>query len=112
VEEAVAGWAREHDVADIVAALRPHRIAVAQVSSSRDLIENDPQLAHRRYWQHVEHPEVGPVLLSALPFTIDGERVQLERPPLFGEHTEAVLGGLLGFSDERIKALNELGALS
>jgi benzylsuccinate CoA-transferase BbsF subunit len=112
VEDAVTGWTRELDAADIIAALRPHGIAVARVSSSRDLIENDPQLAHRQYWQHVDHPEVGPVLLSSLPFTIDGERVQLDRPPLFGEHTNAVLGGLLGLSSERIDALNELGALS
>jgi benzylsuccinate CoA-transferase BbsF subunit len=112
VEEAVAGWTLQQDIDDIIAALRPHGIAVARVSSSRELIENDPQLAHRHYWQHVEHPEVGPVLLSSLPFTIDGERVQLDRPPLFGEHTNAVLGGLLGLSAERIDALNELGALS
>jgi benzylsuccinate CoA-transferase BbsF subunit len=112
VEEAVAAWARERSVSDIVAALRPRGIAVAPVASSRELIESDPQLAHRHYWQHVEHPEVGPVLLGSLPFTIDGERIQLRRPPLFGEHTRDVLGGLLGMSAERIEELNERGVLS
>jgi benzylsuccinate CoA-transferase BbsF subunit len=112
VEQAVAAWTAAQSAQDIVAALRPRGIPVASVANSRELIETDPQLAYRHYWQRVQHPEVGPVLLSSLPFTIDGERVELQRPPLFGEHTQQVLGDLLGISSERYEALNEQGILS
>jgi benzylsuccinate CoA-transferase BbsF subunit len=112
LEEAVAAWVINHDSAEVVAAMRSRHIAAARVVSSRELIECDPQLAHRDYWQYVEHPEVGPVLLSSLPFTIDGERIQLDRPPLLGEHTDAVLRDLLDFSDDQIETLRQRGVLS
>jgi len=111
IEAAVADWARQQEADAIVAALHARGVPAAAVANSRQLIESDPQLAHRGYWQHVNHPEVGPVLLCSPPFTIDGERVELDRPPLFGEHTQAVLGGLLGMSAEQIAALEEQGAL-
>jgi crotonobetainyl-CoA:carnitine CoA-transferase CaiB-like acyl-CoA transferase len=33
--------------------------------------------------------------------------VELTRPPLFGEHTQEVLSGLLGMSDAEIASLTE-----
>jgi benzylsuccinate CoA-transferase BbsF subunit len=55
---------------------------------------------------------VGPVLLSSPPFTIDGERVELDRPPLFGEHTQQVLHDLLGMSAQDVAGLEASGVLS
>jgi benzylsuccinate CoA-transferase BbsF subunit len=112
VEEAVAGWTRTRPVEDIVTTLRAAGIPAAVVASSRYLIESDPQLAARRYWQRPDHPEVGPILLSSLPFTIDGERVDLDRPPLFGEHTDRVLHDLLGVSAEQLGDLKAQEVLS
>jgi benzylsuccinate CoA-transferase BbsF subunit len=50
---------------------------------------------------------MGPSLFTSPPFTLDGERVELTRPPLFGEHTQEVLSGLLGMSDAEIASLTE-----
>jgi benzylsuccinate CoA-transferase BbsF subunit len=112
VEEAVSGWTRMRPPGEIVSTLRECGIPVALVASSRDLVEDDPQLAARHYWQHVDHPEVGPTLLSSLPFTIDGERIEMERPPLLGEHTDQVLHDLLGLSAEKMLDLRERGVFS
>ena len=112
IEAAVAGWAGERSAEAVAETLREVGVPAAVVASSRYLVENDPQLAHRRYWQHVDHPEVGPILLSSLPFTIDGERIELDRPPLFGEHTEQVLHDLLGLSAEQLATLGAKGVLS
>jgi benzylsuccinate CoA-transferase BbsF subunit len=81
------------------------------VADCRFLMEDDPQLAHRGYWQSVDHPEMGPSRFTSPPYRLDGERIALKRPPLLGEHTEAVLGDILGYSAERIAALKEAGAL-
>jgi benzylsuccinate CoA-transferase BbsF subunit len=112
VEAAVTAWTASRDAEAIVAQLRPLGIPVAVVASSRYLVERDTQLAARNYWQHPVHPEVGPILLSSLPFTIDGERVDLVRPPLFGEHTTQVLHDLLGLSAEQVADLQAKEALS
>ena len=55
----------------------------------------------------IDHPEMGPSLFTSPPFRIDGERLELARPPLFGEHTRSVLTGLLGMSPEAIADLAE-----
>ncbi|BAO90140.1 CaiB/BaiF CoA transferase family protein [Caballeronia cordobensis] len=112
VEQAVAEWCATHSPDEIVAALRAQRIAVSEVAHSRRLIEADPQLAHRNYWQHVQHPEIGAVLLNSPPYLIDGERVELQPPPLLGQHTREALGRLLGMSGKQLDELNDQGVFS
>ncbi len=82
-------------------------IPAARVASARDLVEDDAQLRARDYWQTIDHPEMGPSLFTSPPFRIDGERLELARPPLFDEHAEAVLTGLLGMSHDAIADLAE-----
>lgn len=105
LEAAVTAWTRAHGAVEAGTILQNAGVPAARVSSARDLVEEDTQLAARGYWQTLEHPEMGPSLFTAPPFTIDGERVELRRPPLFGEHTQDVLTGLLGMSDAEIAEL-------
>ncbi|MDR5815890.1 MULTISPECIES: CoA transferase [unclassified Caballeronia] len=107
VEAAVSAWTRDKQPAEAAALLRAAGVPAAAVASSRDLIEKDEQLAARDYWQHVPHPEVGPTLISSPPFLVDGARIALAPPPLFGQHTQQVLRDDLGLSPERIRELEE-----
>ena len=112
LEDAVARWTAARTAPDVAAALRGAGVAAAVVASSRHLVEEDAQMQARQSWQRVDHPEVGPTLLNAPPFRIDGERVDLARPPLFGAHTAEILTGLLGLSPARIAELAEQGVLA
>ncbi|MDB5315736.1 MAG: CoA transferase, partial [Rhodospirillales bacterium] len=112
VEAAVTAWTRARGAVEAAGILQNAGVPAARVSSARDLVEEDPQLAARDYWQTLDHPEMGPSLFTSPPFTIDGERVELRRPPLFGEHTQEVLSGLLGISDAEIAALAERKVLA
>ena len=107
LEAAVTAWTQTYGAVEAAGILQNASVPAARVSSARDLVEEDPQLAARGYWQTLDHPEMGPSLFTAPPFTIDGERVELRRPPLFGEHTQEVLTGLLGMSDAEIAELAE-----
>ena len=111
VEAAVSGWTAEHDAADVMHRLQEAGIPAGIVSSSRTLMEEDAQLRHRAYFQHIDHPELGPAAYTSPPLRVDGERVELSRPPLLGEHTDEVLAGMLGYSAERIAALRASGAI-
>ena len=73
--------------------------------NARTLVEEDRQLADRQYWQRVEHPELGNSLYASPPYRIDGQRVELERPPLLGEHNDETLARTLGYGPERISEL-------
>jgi benzylsuccinate CoA-transferase BbsF subunit len=111
IDKLVQDWMRQHTAQHIVSVLRQCGLAVAKVQNSRDLVEDDEQLAVSHYFQHVMHPEVGAILLNSPPFLIDHQRVELKRPPLFGEHTDEVLQSLLCVTPERLAGLRSGEAL-
>jgi crotonobetainyl-CoA:carnitine CoA-transferase CaiB-like acyl-CoA transferase len=72
----------------------------------------DPQVAARNMVVEMDHPKVGryrsignPVKTPALP---EGP---FEPPPMHGQHTEDVLGEVLGYSPERIEELKGKGVI-
>ena len=111
VESAISAWTAGHDPTEVMLALQAKGVPAGVVASSRYLMEQDEQLAHRGYWQTVDHPEIGESRFTSPPFILDGERVALKRPPLLGEHNEEVLAGILGYSAERVQALRAEGVL-
>jgi len=56
----------------------------------------------------VEHPVAGRIPLVGNPIRMSASPVAYEAaPPLLGQHTEQVLGGLLRLSADEIAALRE-----
>ena len=111
VEAAVSTWTATQDTRAAMETLQKAGVPAGMVQSARDLLEDDPQLRHRGYWQQIDHPEIGVSPFTSPPYRIDNERVDLTRQPLFGEHTDEVLSRVLGYSPERIRALHEQGVL-
>lgn len=109
VERIVGAWTASRDAETVASTLLDAGIPAAIVANSRDLIERDRHLAERGYWQRVEHPELGRSLYASPPYHVDGERVELSRPPLLGEHTRPVLRDLLGMKDDEIDRLEAAG---
>ena len=93
-----------------MAVLWDARIPCAPVLRPRELIA-EPHLAVRAFFPAVPHPTRGSVRVTASPYHIDGEAVHPRGPAAYriGEHTRAVLGGLLGYDAERIDALSGSG---
>jgi benzylsuccinate CoA-transferase BbsF subunit len=111
VEAAVAAWIADKDATAAMMTLQDKGVPAGVVASARYLMDEDKQLAHRGYWQKVDHPEIGESRFTSPPYLLDGERVELRRPPLLGEHTDAVLKEVLGYSPDRIAALRAEGVL-
>ena len=93
-------------VDEAVKTLAAARIPVVPMLSPEEVIEH-PQLAARSAFPEIEHRGCGRVRVTALPFHIDGHAVAPggAAPYRVGEHTQAVLAGLLGYNAERIAAL-------
>ncbi len=73
---------------------------------------NDPQVQHLQMIWEGRHPETGPVRTVRNPVTYSENPTSLRLPPpRLGEHTDAVLRDVLGYSRERIAALREGGAI-
>ena len=111
IEAALARWTSARPARAGMETLQARGVPAAVVADPRTLMEEDPQLRHRGYWQTLDHPEIGESRFTSPPYILDGERVELRRPPLLGEHSEAVLGGILGYGPERIAALRAQGVL-
>lgn len=109
LERLVSDWTATRGANNVALTLLQAGVPAALVANSRYLIENDPQLAARGYWQRIEHPELGNSLYASPPYRIDGERVELTRPPLLGEHNREILTGLLGLDTEEIDRLEASG---
>ncbi len=100
-------------VEEAAKALSAARIPNAPMLSPEELVAH-PQLAARRAFPAVSHPSRGEVRVTATPFHVDGVPVSPAGPAPHrpGEQTAAVLGGLLGYSAERLEALRAAGAIA
>jgi len=81
------------------------------VQNAEDLF-NDPQLKHRKHFEALDHPEIGPYHIATSAFKLSKCQNRPTSPaPLFGEHTEMVLKEFLGLSDDEIADLVIEGVL-
>ena len=72
----------------------------------------DPQVRHLGMVLEATHPQTGPIRMVRNPVTFSEMPVDLRRPPpRLGEHTEDVLGELLGYSGAEVGDLRAAGAV-
>ena len=72
-----------------------------------DEVLDDPQILARNMRITVEHPTIGPLEMLGNPIKVSDTEETITPPPLLSQHTEQVLSELLGYSPEKIAALQE-----
>lgn len=111
VEALVAHWTRERTRAEVADRLQAAGIEAVPVEDFGDL-NDDPQLAHRAHFVELEHGVIGPALYERNGFRLsDAAQGYPGATPALGQHTDHVLGELLGLGADEIQALREAGAL-
>ncbi|MBK7329549.1 MAG: CoA transferase [Dehalococcoidia bacterium] len=99
IHAAVAAWSAAQDRYQLMARLQSAGVPAGPVQRSSDLLA-DPQLAHRRYFRMLEHPEMGMVPYEGHQFRIAGyDNGPRFAAPCLGEHTWEVLTELLGIEE-------------
>ncbi len=77
-----------------------------------DRLFADPQVAAREMVGGFDHPLLGAMPAINLPFKFSATPVGITSPPpLYGEHTEDILKGDLGYSAEEVARLRREGAI-
>jgi crotonobetainyl-CoA:carnitine CoA-transferase CaiB-like acyl-CoA transferase len=75
-------------------------------------VMDHPQTIARQALGEIDQPGIGKIRLPVAPFRFSAAAVAIPgRAPLLGEHNEAVLAEVAGYSPERIDALREAGVL-
>ncbi|MGP1676345.1 MAG: CaiB/BaiF CoA transferase family protein [Giesbergeria sp.] len=108
--EILRQWLSGFDsVEQAVETLTAARIPAVPMLSPEEVIEH-PQMAARSAFPEIDHPGRGRVRVTALPFHVDRRPVAPGGPAPYrvGQHTRELLSEHLGYSAERIEALQSL----
>ena len=106
----IADWARQHDKWAMMRILGEAGVPCSAVYDTSDLFA-DEHLNARDFVHTVEHPQWGEIRLLGFAPRFSKSRVPIERAPLMGEHSDAVLAADLGLGEDDLAALHEAGVL-
>lgn len=100
-------WTAPRDAHALMEALQAKGVTAGVVQNSRDLVERDPQLAHRGHLVTLDgHPEMGPTVYNAPPYRLSKTPYRFQRPaPTLGQHNKDVFQGMLGLSDAEMERM-------
>ena len=106
LNELLARTTRTWNGTELMAALQAQGVSAGLVQTAADVVDNDPQLAHRGHWVTLDHSEMGKALYNAPPFRSSRFSIGLQGPaPLLGEHTREVLRDLMDVGDTEYEQL-------
>jgi crotonobetainyl-CoA:carnitine CoA-transferase CaiB-like acyl-CoA transferase len=72
----------------------------------------DPQVLARDMVVQLNHPTVGPISVNGVPIKLSATPGEVkDPPPLLGQHTEAILADILGYTADQIAELRRLKAV-
>jgi len=113
IDKLISDWTSRQPVVEAVGTLRECGVAAAPLVTPTALL-SDPQLLARGFWEEIHHPVAGSFLCTGMPFEFVGKpRRWIRRvSPLYGQHTDEVLMGVLGRSQEDLAALRRSGTIS
>jgi crotonobetainyl-CoA:carnitine CoA-transferase CaiB-like acyl-CoA transferase len=112
IDAVLAAWASARRAPDAAAELQRAGVPAAVVTAGRDLLD-DPQLRHRQFFEPVDHPVVGRVLMPSQPLRCGDEDRRWLRTaaPTLGEHNSAILTSLLNVPADRLAKLFDGGVI-
>ncbi len=103
-------WTMTKNKFEAMDILNPLNVPCGPIISMKELAE-EPSLRETGTVVEVDHPERGRYLTVGNPIKLSDSHVQVARSPLLGEHTDEILKGVLGMSDEEVVAAREEGAV-
>jgi crotonobetainyl-CoA:carnitine CoA-transferase CaiB-like acyl-CoA transferase len=90
--------------------LLAHDVWCAPVNDLDRVVE-DPQVLHNDILLTLDHPQAGPIRVVGSPVRFSGTPSSVrDVPPQLGQHTDAILSGLLGMTDRDIAEARASGA--
>lgn len=112
LEGRIAAWTSSYTLPDLLETCGKAGLAIGPIYSAEEIL-NDPHIKARGSIIALDDPETGkPVRMAAPSGRFSGFEGKVRHlGPRMGEHTEAVLGGLLGYDPDRIAALRRNGVI-
>jgi formyl-CoA transferase len=106
----VAAWTSQRSKHEVMRLLGDAGVPCGACLDTGEVLA-DPHLRAREMIVDVEYPRRGTYQTVGCPIKLSDSPVEVQRPPLLGEHTEAVLGALCGVAPDGVKRLRETGVV-
>ena len=104
----MSAWTAPRGKFDVEELLRAAGVPVAAVMKPEERIDQDPSTGDFGLWPTVRHAKMGEVRVDGQPVHCSKTDWRLERGgPCLGEHSEAVLTRVLGYSAEEVAAFRQ-----
>jgi CoA:oxalate CoA-transferase len=107
----VAEWTRTLGKMEVFARTKEYRIPCAPVRNPVEVM-NDPHMHERGMLEHIDHPELGPIVVPTTPLRLHGtDKAPAGPSPTIGQHNHEIYGGWLGLSAADIAELKAGGVI-
>lgn len=111
IDRRIANWCAWRDPQDAMETVARAGVAAGRVLDTK-VIHDDPHLEERGFWVDLPHPRMHAWKQPRSAWQFAEARPQPRRhAPLFGEHNEEILGGLLGMTAAEISELAAAGVI-
>ena len=108
----LTAWTSCRTATEVMEILQQRGVPAGAIQHAGDLIDTDPQMAHRGFYNTVEHAEMGQMLVEGVPFRLMSPPAFPRKPaPLLGEHNDLVLQQVLGMTEAEVNAAIVAGAV-
>ncbi|MGC2277146.1 MAG: CoA transferase, partial [Candidatus Binatus sp.] len=110
LEREIAARTIVHPRDQLVTRLRERGLAAGPVYSTPELMK-DPVFSQSSMLVNLKHGEVGERVVPGLPVQFSAIDLEYRGAPMIGEHTDELMGELLGYSAAEIARLREAKVL-
>jgi CoA:oxalate CoA-transferase len=90
--------------------LQQHKISAAYLANVEDLFQSEQYEAHG-YFVTIDHPVAGPLTYPGAYAAMGNVEWKYGRAPLFGEHNAGIFCNELGYSQQDLVRLRQLGVI-
>jgi formyl-CoA transferase len=106
----VEEWTRGHSKHEVMRLLGEAGVPCGACQDTGEVLA-DPHLKAREMILDIDYPTRGTYKTVGSPIKLSASPAEVTRPPLLGEHTEALLGELCGVGGEELKRLRDDGVI-
>ena len=111
IESKLSEWTQTKPPKAVMDSVLSEGVPAGVVQRSSDL-QQDPQLAHRRFFRNLDHQEMGNIPYTGHQFRISGyDSGPRFAAPVLGQHNEEVLREVLGMTEDEVTEAIIAGAL-
>ena len=110
LNEIIEKWTRTRTKHEVMRILGPAGVPCGACQDTGEVLA-DPHLKAREMILDIDYPTRGAYKTVGCPIKLSDSPAEVTRPPLLGEHTEALLAELCGVDDGEVRRLRDDGVI-